>query len=346
MAISANLPWRREPMTYARNGKIPTATWRRSMIDAANHVMKYQRRELFSSPGSLTIPAAGGTGGRARWRFRAPTGYGARAFMLQGLMAQTPTTGTGPAYTQVTATPVGGGTTITTPIYYGNIASGTPDDSLDELGEFQIVTAACADNTVYEFEVFDFQNARIAQLDVYELADFEPIPPTTGVYIAPNYAAVGAPILDNQRGRLLEMLSQMWDRNAAVLFQFAANLDDSSAPELASSTATNILDETSTAVAATTPGCWEGDLAYKRSLANAFVKAEFVVYARTTSGAGGSVTLKHSGGTIATISGITTGGAWYSTSADIPATVTKLDVHMATTTGTIRVLSAGCYLYV
>lgn len=345
MAISANLPWRREAFTYARNGKIPTAEWRRTLISAANHVMKYQRRELFCSPGQLgSIPVAGGAGPRARWRFRAPTGYGARAFILTGLMAQTPTTGASPARTEVVAVPVGGGTTITTPIYYGNIGSGTPDDSLDELGEFTIVTAACVENTTYEFLVNDYENARIAQLTVYEAAAFEAIPPTTGVYIRSNYAAVGAPILDSQRARLLEMLTQMYNRNAAVLFQFAAELDNASAPELASATATNILDETSTAVAATSPGCWEGDLAYKRSLTNTTIKCEFVVYARTTAGAGGVVTLKHSGGTLATLSGITTGGAWYSGSVDMPATVTKLDVHMATSTGTIRVLAAGCYM--
>lgn len=346
MAISKNLPWRREAFTYARNGKIPTAEWRRSIVGAANHVMEWQRRELFSSVGQLTaIPAAAGAGPRARWRFRAPTGYGARALLFTGLMAQTPTTGAGPAYTKVTAVPVGGGTTLEPKIYYGNIGSGTVDDSLDELGEFS-VTVACAENTMYEFVTEDYENARIAQLTVYELGPFEAIPPTVGDLIVPNYAAVGAPILDGQRARLLEMLTQMWSRNSAVLFQYAAERDDSSAPELASATQTNILDETSTTVTSATPPCGEVDLTYKRTLGTATVKAEFWCYARTTSGSGGSVRLKNSAGTLATITGITTVGAWYSASCDLTAQVDKYDVHMATSTGTIRVLGAGlCMLF-
>lgn len=345
MAISPNLPWRREPFTYARNGKIPTAEWRRSIIGATNHVLRYQRKELFSSVGQLgAIPAAGGTGARARWRFRAHVGVGARAFVLTGLMAQTPTTGTGAAYTQVTAVPVGGGTTITAKIYYGNVdPSATVDDSLDELSEFTITTAALVEDKTYEFLVEDYQNARIAQLTVYEAAAFLPIPPTVGAYLDANYAAVGAPILDVQRGQLLQRLTQMWASNSAVLFQFAAELDNGAAPELASATETNILDETSTTVSASTPG-WEHDLQYKRTLGTITVKCTFVVYARTTSGSGGVVKLKNSGGTLATISGITTGGAWYSTTVDMPATADKVDVHMSTSAGTIRVLSAGLYM--
>lgn len=347
MIISKDLPWVRQPFVYARNGTLPSGQWRRTLIAAANHLKKYQRKELFASSGQLTsIPAAAGAGARQRWRFRAPTGYGAQAFVLTGLMAKTPTVGGGPAYTEIKAVPVGGGTTLTKRIYYGNVASGvTVDDSLDELGEFSITTDRCVENQTYEFEVADYENARIAQLTVYELAESLVTPPLFAPYLDDSYAAVGAPILDTHRALLLQYLTEMWNRNAAVVFQFAAEQDSAAAPELASATETNILDETSTTVTPSTPG-WQHDMTYKRSKTNTVVKAEFAVYAKTTVGSGGVVKLKNSAGTLATISGINTAPAWFSTSADVPATADKLDVHMSTSTGTIRVLSAGLYLYV
>lgn len=329
-----------QPYQYANVGHIPQAGWMRRLSDVVNHCRRWRGKELYSSAGAMIIPTSGGAAARARCYFRCHTGYGARRFLIGYSIARAKAVAASPGGIRFTAVPVGGGSTITRDITYGAIDAGTTvQDALDELGIGIMITADCVENKTYECTVEDFQEGRLQHVVVLTEAK---APDTANGYLDPNFA-VNQDILDKHRQDLVQKATELYLQNSQPLINFSTNLD-SSVSTIAGATETNIVDGTSTAVNANTPGFYV-DLTYKRTLARATVPVVFAVLAQTTAGILGVVKLKDSTGTIATISGITTVKGWFTTTANLTANAGKRDIHAnADAPNSIKVFAACCYL--
>lgn len=335
ISIPLQLPSLLQPFKYANTGHIPQAPWMRALTNHFNHCRRWRGKELYSSPGCMTIPNSGGAA-RARQYFRCHTGFGTRRFVIAYSIGLAKVLGSGPPSVKFTATPVGGGSVITKTASYGPFEAGTTVlDALYEFGVGSIFTVDCLENKTYECEISDNQESRLQHILVFEEKKFED---SAQGYLDPVYA-VGQGILDKHRKDLVEKASDLYLQNAAALFNFSSETD-ATAPVITGATETNIIDGTSTTISANSPGFY-ADLTYKRSLARTTVPAVFAVLAKTNASTG-VVKLKDDTGTLITSPSITTTKGWFVQAGQVPADAKKRDVHAAATGGNNITVYAAC----
>ena len=309
---------------FARNGKCPDAAFQRQLVDAANHCARYRVKELarFVSP-IANIPAAS-----SNQRFRFACHTSPFAFQIHVRMILAPSThGVNPTgrLTMVdgAAATIGiaecrfGRTTTTTPdtpAYFGSLR-------MPLLSSGVVVTVPPSTDLFGLIE--DVDGGRIVAATVYEVSfDAD----TDNGYL-PGGFAQGTPIYDEDRGDMVELARDLWKRGASPLWNWSSNTNGT-APVTIDNTYRNIVDDSSTAVSASTPGA-TFVLGNRSRLSLGTVPCVMKVYAKSGSGSGGSVRFVDSAGAVkASCATFGTTASWVSSGAFyLPASTAKYDLH-------------------
>ena len=321
---------------YVRNGLVPHALFETDAGASLNFVAASRTKELFRYYGNVASINSGTIVARTRWRFASHTGPVLRRIRAIVMMAHQSHGTAGSPSATLYITDASGGTVYGSGSWsFGASATGVGDFP-SEFGVGEIIIGGVpADTDIYgRFE--DSQDARLISACVFE--ESKKVLAGNG-YVLPSQVAALGPIYDDRREDMYELATTLWKRGAAQLFNWTANLG-ATGVSTTSATLTNIVDNSSTAVAASTPG-YTLDLRYCRTRALATVPCKLVCYGEWVKGAsvntaGGTVAIKDSGGnTIGSIANgwTDTAPGWASTTINMPATNEKFDVMYASDSG-------------
>ena len=305
-------PRRIDHKRSARNGHVPQATFKGRLLHAQNHALAYRRKHFFSW-GDIDNLHGGSAGTVTRFRFRCHTGHGATHITaLLGLAPVDNSAAADPSVNLV-VTEAGGSALPTESVHYG-LGDGSPEGSPDEVTEFKLRVAVSA-NTTYEVEIQTVDYARIRDVCAYEEAS--PIIDTSvDFYVDEAVGSVGFPVFDSHREDHVRGMSEMWRRNGAHLYSYAGINSNS----IATTTWTGFFDGT-TAVAADSTKVVFNDVDNYAQMLRAsdgqVLDVVFAVYAQAVGGNTGEVRLQDSGGTICSITGVTTTLQWHTTTTTI-----------------------------
>lgn len=331
---------------YVRNGMVPSADLYGKVTGALNHANLY-RRKLFGSYNGrryqqtfpiFSVTAAGGP--TVKWRFRNVTGHSCRALRFVVKMALSNTTS--PAPTAIDSrirfgvTPAGGAEVFTGYLHYGSTAT-TATDVPSEIGKLS--TSIDVDPaTHYEIRLLAYDEARVVSVMIYELGED---PDTATAHYTPPGHPVSANILDTHRADLLPAWTAMMEANGNGGTSWSA---DATAVTRTSATYVNVMDSSSTAHSAASPGVTV-DFTGRNYYSASTVPCTFAVYASGT-GASGTAKAKliNAGGDVVAITTITT-AAWYSTTVNLATAEQKLDLMIASGGGadTISIYAMALY---
>ena len=348
--ISNNAPPRIGLNQYARNGLSPIAEFQNIISERVGYAVRVRAKMVWRSAGHLysagasVIPASSASE-RTRWRFPMHAAPYARTLCVR--MWQARTAESTSCYSRLRLTNAAGTLIGDATRYYGS--SGTYNDTPNHFGDSTLglldTDGELVDLPAGEacFGTFaDFANARLVAACVWEIAH----DPNTDEGYPDVNAGSGSPIYDKDRFDVARMANAQWSRGAQPLWCYSSDTD-ATARTRAVAGYINLIDNSSTAVSAATPGV-QLDLRYRTTLSRSAlgVPVRFVVYAANTAGTGEVRILNSAGATLLTsaISGTT--ATWYTTNGYLPAADAKYDAHFGgNATGTLTVYAFGIYEY-
>lgn len=348
VVVGTTPDWRIRFARFARNGFAPNAEYAIKLADETNKIVRWRLKEVyrFAMPiGNLWKPAAGADVTVGRFAFHSSP-YAKNMFVwIWG--AQAVSTGAVNPRVRVrieTGAPTTVGDAEVSTGYVSTTVSDVPANfrvrqrSVIDTSTGLIATIP-ADTDLYG-TVDELEGGIMVACSVYEMA----LDPTTDNGYASNNFGVHSPIFDEDRSDIVTALRNMWKHGAAHLINWSR--DGGTSRTNSTTTARNLIDDTSTAVSTSTPG-WTLDLSNCSTIrrASTGVPVTWKVYAtRTVSN--GTVTLKDSGGAAVLTISVTGGAGWYSTTGNLPASSAKYDVHYAAGVGgTLQVDSFSLYQY-
>jgi hypothetical protein len=312
---------------WARNGMHPNAQLVNMLDESVNQSVLFRSKEYFSWYGTIIPVFPAGTADEVRWRFAFRSGPYAHAVLA--VVAMLPPGGA--ISTDVSTTcrldiMNAAGTIVATETFvYGPNPKfgGIVPDAWPHYKPLVKVIDGISPDTDY-FGVFTTQGGRLQSACVAELSSLT----EAGGYLPQNLTAQSS-VLDVYRKYQIKANNKLWQRGGAKLFNWVSDNGSSSAPLVrASSTDINVIDGTSTAVSASTPG-YTFDLRGKAREGLTGVPVTIKAYG-SCAFASGLVKLKNSAGvTVATVTLNATVDGWFSTTATLPATVDKYDLHYA-----------------
>lgn len=330
--------WRR----HARNGKRPSAQFKRSVANTLVHVAAYRRKLVFSKSRSVQSRLTGAAGTTAMWYSRFVTGDAADRIVVAMLFLKADNAAatdprilwrdeSGSKDIGVIQTP---GTDPAT--------GGAPDDFPNDFGFGWLEYQVSAD-TAYELRMDAIDYARPLSACIYDVSDSldDSLP---GV-VSPAYG-VQQPILESQHDDLVIHGMNLWQHNAPVLGLWNREGDSTTAPTHTGSTWTNIHDG-STSVDADASAGVRVQNRYHNSYGESGVPVVLAVRAERTAGTGTARFRLTDGTQTLTVTGITSAG-WYTVSGTLTAQdLTKLDPQAWTGDGstTLRIDAWTLYEY-
>jgi hypothetical protein len=341
-------PLRLDHLRYARNGSIPQYLFARRASGGLNHVLAHKRK-TFARWGAVTSGAmmAGATGTQTIWRFRCRTGHAAThmAFVV-GFVGASLGNGGADQKFEIDVTVAGGATTTVT-VRPGDLVRTASAPGL--INERRVETAVDADTT-YEVACRKVNGCRVAYFLAYEKASRE-VDEDVDFYVELE-GGLFEPVTDRIRERLLNY-ADVWKANGSHLLSWLGTRDGTSPTE--SGTAwVNVIDGNAT-ISASTAGFYLGDGTitleeWCRLSDNKTVDVVLAAHGSCAGGSTGEVRLANSGGTLCSLTGISTTSQWYSTTTTISAldTVSKADLQFRVAAGgstlTLNAVSLYCYL--
>jgi len=323
-----------EPQSYSRNGQVAPGIAMSALARGLNQVARWRGKEVFVGGGRLGgITASAGVGPTVVWRSYLHTGPYCDSLRWSMTLAR-PDVIDLPDSRATIELQDSSGTTIETDTAYWGPTDGAPKDIVGEFGTFS-GTLPVSTDTDYRLVFSVEDNGRLSSAVVYEQS-LKPI--DTNGYVVDTYSSV-TPILDDARSTIAAKLYALWRRGAAVCMHWHGSRTNATATD------TNIVDGTSTAVAASSPGYtlfMSGTSRLKDSGPNAVV----YVWGSVASGSGGSVKVKNAAGsTIATVTGFTTTPSWRSAAVVLTTTYAKYDITLATAVGALTITEVVIYQY-
>lgn len=326
---------------YTRNGQAPDIALINAMNMQTNQGVCYRTKEVFRATPSqymlYPLPSSAGAS-RVRWRFAFRTGKYTHALRAVVVMSPQDTNQGANAYgrldlaTSTAATPV----VETVNFYFGAAPGGTAGgtygwDSIKAVTMYLDVDP----DTDYYATFTDVNYCRMLSACVHELSSMTE---HFSGYLPQNLAA-GSDVLETYRRNLVTLQYNLWRRGGATVLNYTSDGDDAAAPYgtaplvTTSLTARNLIDDTSTAVSAATPG-YTLDMTGKERLSQSSTGVPCVMKAFGVMGSGsnlGRVYLKDSSGTtVASILDVWNSTAgWQSTTFNLPASAAKYDLHYA-----------------
>lgn len=334
-------------MRWCRNGKHPNAATINMMSSAANQSVLYRTKEVFNMMAGRpdVMISSFGAGDRARWRFPLHTGpYHHLLFAMVVLAPQS----AGFTYNAAARLDIenGAGAVVASQIFEGGPS---PTGPVEALG-FQYLkflknyvnrgTGTAADTDYYGV-FYDVDYGRILSASV---VDLQSMTVNFDGYLSQSLTTQ-TPVVDVFRENLATITRALWRRSGARVLSWT--VDDQSTPRTrTSATPINVVDNTSTAISASTPG-YTIDMTGKDRLSQtAGVPVVMKAYAKVSSGTAGKVSIYDSTSTlVAEISNVWTNtAAWQSVSFNLPATEDKYDIQFSSPDGfTFSLYSLGIY---
>lgn len=240
-----------------RNTLGPVAEHQNVLADRVGAAAYLRPKMLFHNFGGLvsggaSLIPAGGAGTQPRWRFAWRSGPYALFVRIRIVMASSNQSGTNP-YAKVTVRDVNSTIVATATMYFGATATVVSDvptnfgigyaGLLNDDGDPYYLSPS----TDYFAEISGVDYGRIHSISIHEYS-YEPS--TEAGYPAIG-AASGSPIYDEDRAVPARMARKLW-QGGQQLWNWSVNRCN--ADEISLTTYTNVIDGTSTAVGATTPG--------------------------------------------------------------------------------------------
>jgi hypothetical protein len=317
---------------FCRIGKHPSAQMWNALQQSTNQAALYRTREYFSIVAPLydclNNPS---TSDRDRWRFAFRTGVYMHAVYAVVAMVPTnagfvhPTINTQAnlvIYSDTAETTI----VATATFSYGAHPGGTTGDwGFRHVKVIHGIIEGLTPDTEYYAKFIDVNVGRIQSATVFELQSMSE---NFSGYLNQNLTAQSE-IYDSMRENVATLQKNLWKRGGAKVLNWTR--DDGGAPlTRISATMINIIDNSSTAVSASTPG-FTLDMTNKDRLSQTS-GVPVVMYAfGKMGGAGtGSVAIKNSAGsTVATVTGFNGTASWKSIAFNLPATADKYDLHFA-----------------
>lgn len=338
-------PTRVQVAKYARNGLVPHAVFETQLASSLNFAGAARTKQLFHGYCPIANIPASTYSPRVRWRFAGHTGpllRSIRARVLLALQNSGDPIAT-PPRVKLYITNADGSTV------YGSgtfVAGYNPNSTpLDRPAEFIsgliTISSVPADTDIYgRFEDGD-SGGRLIAASVYE----ESQPLSSSGYATP--VPVNGPIYNARRQKLYQLGTNLWKRGAAQLINWT--VDNQATPLTTTSiNRRNIIDNTSTAVTASTPG-YTIDLRYCRTLMQSTVPCVLQAYGAFSSGTGGSVLLYGpSDNFLGAVSNWTSATpAWKQTTINLPANLDELELYFTTNggVGTFSLHAVSLYQY-
>lgn len=339
-------PTRIHVAKYARNGLVPHAVFESQLASSLNFAGAARTKQLFHGYCDLQHIPASTSSARVRWRFAGHTGPLLGRIKARVLLARMTALGplTTPPKVTLYITDAAGSTVYGSGSFSAGLnPGGSTGDTSDEFiaGTITINTVP-ADTDIYgRFEDGDY-GGRLIAASVYE--ESLPVSGANG-YVDP--VPVNGPIYDGRRQSMYVLGTNLWKRGAAQLINWT--VDDQATPRTTTLSARrNIIDTTSSAVTAATPG-YTVDLRWCRTRALTTVPIRVSAFGAFSSGTGGSVLLYNgsdafqggpSNWTSAT-------PAWRTSSFNVPAALDKLELYFATNgaVGTFSLYAVSVYQY-
>lgn len=345
--VSNNQYPRMQPRSLARNGRPVSTIVEEQTRRLANQILAFEGKELFSSLGILPAVSSTGTGAsyRTRWAFRAKISpYVTRVAVMMRMAQQDANAsgGGGPAPTDASVSfemfdAASSSIGVLEHHYGGTLTTLKPSDTPDTwavvFGYIDVTPGSEVSGLFTEL-----RQGRLISALVYEIG---PALDTTNGYLA-MAPPQGANIYADDRTRLTEIVNETWLGGGSHVANINCN-EDGSAFTSVGSTPKNIIDATSTAISASTPGIFFDGTGKKLDGAGG-VSVVMWAFGSTTDEA--YVDLKDSTGAIVgnvTFTGGTAG--WHSSGAfTLPASSAKYDLHAYSTTGeTITLYAVSIY---
>lgn len=329
---------------WFRNGKAPDATCLNMMNEAANQAALYRTKEVFSILGRTQQSQSSTVAARKRWRAAFRTGpYGDKLYVMAIMLP--PSSGydqNSSAKLEVFSDTAEATVVSSRTLTYGSSPTGASTASgVQYWKRIEGFLEGLTPNTNYYLAFTDQAYGRLHSATVFELQSM-----TTHFdgYLPQNFTEQSQ-ILDTYRRNLAAVVRELWLKAGAKVFTWS--VDDGSAPiQTTSATPTNIIDGTSTAVSAATPG-FTLDMRYKNRASSSTVPVEFVAFGSCTVGTNGVIVVKDSAGVVqaAISTAWSATPSWQRASCILPATLDKYDVQFYTAAGTFSLYAVSAYEY-
>jgi hypothetical protein len=313
-----------------RNRRAPDALLASMMNEAGNQAALYRSKSVFDAYG-LVSAATPLTADEGRWHWAFHTGPMAHAlYCVLHMRAQTSATATTGSSSRIDIYDTGGSVVSTQTLNYGvSPAAGTAPAGW----EYNKTLSAFLDvdpDTEYTGKLSLVNYGRVIGATVFELPS---LTENFDGYLSQSLT-IQTPVVDKYREDLATLTRALWRRGGAKVLNWTAH----TAPfTTTSTTATNIIDNATTTVSASSPG-WTLVMTGKDRLSQTTgVPCVMKVYGRLTgAGTGGNVYLKKSDGS--TVTSITNGWsstslAWVSVSFNMPLGTDKYDLQYSKTLG-------------
>jgi len=343
-----NYPKMIHPFRWARNGQIPDAYFLRQLVTAQNHALAYRRKTFFRW-GDFEQRFTGISASTVIWRVRCHTGLAATKIGIIAGMGRSDKGSAGDPIFTFRASKVAGGSDSVQ--IHAGASLVAPTDVPSEI-IWRDATVDVDPDADYELDLTTEDYARPLSVLLYEIANPE-VDEATNYYVeaAPT---IEQPVYDATHLRILQGMSEMWRRNGRHLLSWGGSGTGTN-PTFNSTTWTNVIDG-STSVSASTPGYYfhsdeEGEAKHIRvsDTSASTVNVVLAVHCSVTGSATGEVRLQSTGGTAASITGMGTASAWYTTTTTITTDnlLDKLDLQCRTSNGanTVTLNAVSLYTY-
>ena len=315
---------------FNANGMVPSATLMRNVAKRMNFVACKAKKQVFMKCQTLSAIDSGQPA-EVVWPFAWRTGENSTGLRVVVGMAPTDFAASTAPDLGIVIGAINGATLTTKRFYYNDRAGATVTP--DEIHWVTDTITGLSANSNYRAHCECSQGMRIIALSVVELAVAQADDSVTAVCNSGVFPAEGD-IYDSHMADLVEANNELWRHNGSHLLTYTLPYSDlgtvrSTAAFAAPTTYTNILDATSTSVAATSPG-FQLVTQYHNTTNRTTVPVAMAVKAERTLGAG-SLRVRITDGTnTLEFLGITTSSDdWFITTGTIPAQAagTKWDLQ-------------------
>jgi len=331
-----------------RNGLQVHSATGRGVVDGLNHAYAKQRKLFFCKSVDFTSIPQGLAAANTVWSTYFKTGAAPASSPVLNLVFDMLLM---PANNSAAVEPrcywavneVGVGSTNSDELIYGAIETGalTPDHLTRGL-----IFHAVSPQTEYDVELVVTDYLRPVGCAIYEdpFGAFD----DTETYATPLIGGAGEIVTDQQHVDMLTNAHGMFKDNGATLFAWCTDQDPDTggAAPTRTGTAVNAFDSAVSTWGANSRG-FKVQGQYHNPFHTDDVECVFAVRASDTVNGKGDVSLVSTNGTLATISGFTNaaGGEWKTTTfvLDGSTNTDKLDIHIASSTGTVKLYAASAY---
>lgn len=338
-----------EVKKYCQNGIPPSAQYWNQLNEQTNQAALFRPKQVFSYSSRLGINGltigTSASGSTPLWRFAFHLGPYSTRLMIHVVMGP-PDAGFGTAsygklLLHTSATEAVAVSTST--FYYGTPPSSSYANGFQYLKESKIPVEGLTANTTYYARFDNYDYGQIVCASVFELPS---LTENLSGYL-PQTLGQDSEVLAVYRQNVATVQKNIWKYGAPTVLNWTA--DPQSSPKtIASATATNLIDGTSTTYGSSIPGYTLDMTGKDRRMQTSGVPVKMFAHVSCTSASNGTVVLRDSSG-VAVITLTNTYGAgvagWISGTGFLPASSGKYYLTHSTAAGTLSTKAVSLIEY-